>query len=75
MNQVFIGGPKAGTYESYPSPVPPKVVSVYREEVGMLCSDEQVTKRLGRYVRQDRPIVERGKPTGKYVYYWEPEDG
>lgn len=72
MNQVFIGGPKDGHYETYPSPVPPRVVKVFEEVGGMLCADEQVVKPQGRYVRHGQ-ILERGKPSGKWVYYWESE--
>lgn len=73
MNQAFIGGPKNGTAETYPSAVPPQVVLVYAEVDGMLCADEQVTKLLGRYVRKSQ-ILERGKKSGKWVYYWESTD-
>lgn len=70
MNQIFIGGPKNGTGETYPSPVPPQEVSVFAEVDGMLCADEQVTKRLGKYVRHGE-ILCRGKKAGQWVYYWE----
>lgn len=66
----FIDGPWEGRTREDPTVVPSEVIPVYAEaDSGVVCADEQVIKKLGRYRK-----VPNVYNLPLYNYKWEPEN-
>lgn len=69
MNRIYIGGPRDGQTDNYPSAVPPQEIHIYADPpAGLVCADEQVIDLLGKYVRTGP----QNKKDGMWSYEWRP---
>jgi len=65
----YYGGPKDGTHDEHPHPVPAQVIPVYADADPLaVCADEQVVHKLGEYHKAGWRHM-RG-----YLYKWVPAE-